>query len=722
MQEIESIINQLCEKTKKDRYEIKKMIEDKQVKFKHQISEIAAAKIIAKELNIELSQKTKKTTNIDEILHFPPGTPDVSIIGIVSRMYSPLTFNKTQGTGKVQHFLLADNSGDVRIILWDGMVDLVNKLNLEIGTIVQIYKGIVRMGKSGEREIHLNELSSIQSSLKENHEENLPKVLERIETPDKIKIENKNKEIDIKGLISSKGEIRTFQKDNREGKLLPFTLSGEKKHVKLIAWGEKADEFTNYNIGDELLIQGSVLKINREDQPEIHVNRRSLVKVISKNNKIPEGAITTNLKMNIQSSDRTISNNRAGEKETVNLIELEQKPYSKIIVRICFVDQARSFTRKDGNIGHLIRIGVYDSSGSNVLVLWDEKAQEAETWTINSIIEVSDVYLRDNPRGGKEIYITRSASMKIIDENGNQIPNNIPIIPINQLNRNWKIASISGKILDISETREFTGQKDGVVGQVRWLRIVDKTGTIRVVAWNDQVLEYDSLQLDELIQIHIASIQIQEGGLELHLTINSKIESNNNFSQPLPEWAELSNIIVPEFPSQGFHIKEFSRTTTLNLDLEDPYVELRARIKQLGDREPYYFACPKCSQKISDDFSDSAQCSSHGEQKPIPKLRIPIVLDDGYGTLYTTLFSPTAEILTGIIERNLMKIDNFDELTDKIKDSILGRDYIFQGILKERVVGEPPRKTWNFNVRNVYNPNTVYEINMLYDKLEEEES
>ena len=78
--------------------------------------------------------------------------------------------------------------------------------------------------------------------------------------------------------------------------------------------------------------------------------------------------------------------------------------------------------------------------------------------------------------------------------------------------------------------------------------------------------------------------------------------------------------------------------------------------------------------------------------------------------------------MTGIIERNLKKIDNFDELTDKIKDSILGRDFIFQGILKERVVGEPPRKTWNFNVRNVYNPNTVYEINMLYDKLEKEES
>ena len=716
MQEIESILTQLCEKTKKDRYEIKKLIEDKQVKFKHQISEIAAAKILAKELNIDLVQKIIKTANIDEVLHFPPGTPDISIIGIIIRMYSPLNFNRTQGTGKVQHFILADNSGEIRIILWDGMVDLVNKLKLEIGSIVQIYKGIVRMGKSGEREIHLNELSSIQSSPKESDIEKLPDVMERIKTPDKIDIEDKNKEIDIKGLISSIGEMKTFQKDNREGKLLPLTLFGNNKTIKIIAWGEKVDEFTNYKIGDELLIQGSVLKLNRDDQPEIHINRRSLVSVLSKNNEIPKEADIFNLNSNNQISERP--NYNSGEKKRINLIELEKQPYSKIVVRICFVEQLRSFTRKDGNIGHLIRIGVYDSSGSNVLVLWDEKAQEAEKWQVNLIIEVSDAYLRENPRGGKEIYITRAAIIKILDEDNNQIPDNIPIIPISQLNRNWKIASVSGKILDIGETREFTRQKDGVVGQVRWLRLVDKTGTTRVVAWNDQVLEYDSLHLDELIQVHIASIQNQESGVELHLNLNSKIESNNNFSQVMPEWADFTNFSIPEFPSQGFQIKEFSRTTTLNLNLEDPYVELRARIKQLGDREPYYFACPRCSQKISDDYSDSAQCSTHGEQKPIPKLRIPIVLDDGYGTLYTTLFSPTAEILTGIIERNLQKIDNFDELTDKIRSRILGKDYIFQGVLKERIIGEPPKKTWNFNVRNVYSPNTVYEINMLYENLE----
>ncbi|MHA1984933.1 MAG: hypothetical protein ACW967_11295, partial [Candidatus Hodarchaeales archaeon] len=133
MQDIESVITQLCEKTKKDRYEIKKLIEDKQVKFKHQISEIAAAKILAKELNVELTQQRKKSTNINEILHLPPGSSDVSVKGVISRIYSILEFNRSQGTGKVQHIVINDNSGTIKLILWDGMVDLARKLNLNMG-------------------------------------------------------------------------------------------------------------------------------------------------------------------------------------------------------------------------------------------------------------------------------------------------------------------------------------------------------------------------------------------------------------------------------------------------------------------------------------------------------------------------------------------------------------------------------------------------------------
>jgi replication factor A1 len=716
MQDIELIITQLCEKTKKDRYEVKKLIEDKQVKFKHQISEIAAAKILAKELNIILAQQRKKTTNIDEILHLPPGTQDISFKGIISRIYSILDFNRSQGVGKVQHIIIKDNSGEIRLILWDRMVDLALKIELNIGKRVQIYKGIVRMGKSGEREIHLNELSNIQLIDQNKEEEEFPDVLANILAPNLIKNTDKNKEIDLKGIISSKREVRTFQKDEREGMLLPMTICDEKEHINLIAWGEKVSEFNGLEIGDEVLIQGVNVKTNRNNQLEVHVNRRSFLEVLSKSNNIPNPISTSNL---VSENQSTRDLQKSENKQTINISDLEKTPYSRIVAKICFSEPIRSFTRKEGSEGYIKRIGIFDKSGSNVLVIWDDIAQKADNWKIGSILDISEAYLRDNPRGGKEVYVTRSAIINNLEDKKNDIPEEIPIIPIIDLNKNWKIASISGKILDISDTREFTRQKDDSIGQVRWLRIADKTGSTRVVAWNDQVLEYDIIQLDEIIMVHNALIQVQEAGTELHLSRNSLIKTSD-FNQAIPDWADFSDFSVPEFPSQGFTIEEFVRTNTLKLNLENSHIELRARVKQLGDREPYYFACPKCSQKISDSLVDSAVCSRDGDQKPIPKLRIPLVLDDGFGTLYTTLFNPTAELLTGVNERKLFSTDNLDEVSDTIKERILGKDYIFQGILKERLVGDPPKKVWNFNVRNVYSPNTIYEIDLIYNQLIEE--
>jgi ssDNA-binding replication factor A large subunit len=479
-------------------------------------------------------------------------------------------------------------------------------------------------------------------------------------------------------------------------------------------------------VGDEVIIQGVIVKLNRNENIEIHVNRRSYMEVLSKNNPIPnaineiKNSYQNNLNSNLKAnSEKTLL------KQKVDLVTLEKTPYSRIITKICFLEPIREFSRKDGSTGYLKRVGIFDKSGSNILVIWDDTAQKAENWKIGSNLDISDAYLKDNPRGGKEIYVTRSSIIRNSNESdsggSSDISDEIPIIPIKDLNLNWKVACISGKILDISDTREFTRQKDGGVGQVRWMRIADKTGTVRIVAWNDQVLEYDSLQLDEIIVVRYGLCQQQESGTELHLSRNSIIQTKEQV-ESVPEWADFSNMLVPEFPSQGFNVKEYLRTNTLNLDINEPHIELRARIKQLGDREPYYFACPKCSQKIADNLIGTAVCDRDGEQTPIPKLRIPLVLDDGFGTMYTTLFNPTAGFLTGINERSLSKIDNLDEVSDKIKENILGKDYIFQGILKERTVGDPPKKVWNFSVRNVYTPNTIYEIDLLYDQLIEENS
>jgi hypothetical protein len=97
------------------------------------------------------------------------------------------------------------------------MVDLARKLNLNMGKKVQIYKGIVRMGKSGEREIYLNELSNIQLFDQDTSEDDLPDVFINLKTVTSIEKMDKDKEIDVKAIISSKNDVKTFKKEDREG-------------------------------------------------------------------------------------------------------------------------------------------------------------------------------------------------------------------------------------------------------------------------------------------------------------------------------------------------------------------------------------------------------------------------------------------------------------------------------------------------------------------------
>ncbi|MFW9928314.1 MAG: OB-fold nucleic acid binding domain-containing protein [Candidatus Thorarchaeota archaeon] len=719
MQDIESIIQEICQKANKDRFEVRKLIEDKQVKFRHQISEMAAAKILAKELNVELTQIKKKTLEINDLHHTPPGTQDISLKGIVSRIYAPIEFQKSQGTGRLLQIVVSDKSGTIKLSLWDNMVNFAQNLNIERGNIIQVFKGVLRMGKTGEREVHLNDLSSIQIVTEPNIKDQYPDIEENIFAPTNIGQDLNNKEIDIKGIINFIGEERSFTRPSQnEGRLISFSLSDSEKSIRGVAWNDKVSDINNFELGDEILIEGATIKLNKNQIPEIHINRRSNINLLSKKNKISQKPV--NDWDGVKESQGTPTIEKTIPDEIGTIKELENKQFTRIVVRIGYKDELRSFTRKDGSKGYFIRIGVFDNTGSNILVLWDDQAVEADKWKENSLLDISDVYLKENPRGGKEIFLTRSAVLKITKENVNQIPSTLSSKPIKEITPNWKIVNVIGKVIDVGETREFTRQKDESIGQVRWLRIADKTGTLRVVAWNDQVLLYDSIQVDDLIQIYNAVTRLQEAGIELHLNFRSSIETLDPENTNLPEWINLQSTYIPDYPITKNDYNNFERINLLSLDSQPSNIEIRARIKYFGDREPVYFACPKCSQKISENYNEVGECSNHGQQNPIPKFRIPVELDDGYGTIITSIFSPTAELITGIQEKQLLNEESYTTLTDSIKRTLTGKEFIFQGILKEKIIGNPPKRTMNFNIRNVYAPNTIYEINLLYENNGEE--
>src|SRR3989338_1309789 len=93
--------------------EIERKIEAKQAKLSGLISKEGAAQVIAAELGINLDKQIIKISQI------VPGMRKINLIGKIIDLYPVKEYNKNGRSGKVGSFVLADETSNVRTVLWD---------------------------------------------------------------------------------------------------------------------------------------------------------------------------------------------------------------------------------------------------------------------------------------------------------------------------------------------------------------------------------------------------------------------------------------------------------------------------------------------------------------------------------------------------------------------------------------------------------------------------
>ncbi len=120
------------------------------------ISEEGAAHIIANELGIKLfKQQEGGQLKINDIAQ---GMRNVDVVGKIIRKFELRNFQTAERQGKVASFILADETGSIRITLWNDQADMFQGLNE--GDILRIKSGYVR-NNNGRAEIHLNDRSKV---------------------------------------------------------------------------------------------------------------------------------------------------------------------------------------------------------------------------------------------------------------------------------------------------------------------------------------------------------------------------------------------------------------------------------------------------------------------------------------------------------------------------------------------------------------------------------
>jgi len=153
-QNYESLVEKISKLSGLEKEEIDRRVEAKRAKLSGLISKEGAAQIIAAELGVNFDQMQLK---ISELLS---GMKKVNTIGKIIAILSIREFEKAGKKGKVANFIIADETGNVRVVLWDtNHISLLEKNEIQKGDVIEIHNASLRNG-----EVHLSGFSEIKKS------------------------------------------------------------------------------------------------------------------------------------------------------------------------------------------------------------------------------------------------------------------------------------------------------------------------------------------------------------------------------------------------------------------------------------------------------------------------------------------------------------------------------------------------------------------------------
>jgi len=134
--------------------EIERKIEAKQAKLSGLISKEGAAQVIAAELGVDFD---KQVIKISQIL---PGMRKINLTGKIINLFPVKEYNKNGRSGRIASFILADDTSNIRTVLWDeNHIDLFVNGKIGQDSVVELSNASIRNG-----EIHLSSFSEIKLS------------------------------------------------------------------------------------------------------------------------------------------------------------------------------------------------------------------------------------------------------------------------------------------------------------------------------------------------------------------------------------------------------------------------------------------------------------------------------------------------------------------------------------------------------------------------------
>jgi replication factor A1 len=131
----EDLIEKVVEASELEKEELEEDVEEKLEEFEGLVSEEGAVHLVAKEHGVDLSESDAADLKIENVV---PEMRKVMIKGKVLRVSDMNTFSRDdeEEDGKVQNMVLGDDTGTIRVTLWDEQTEIAE--NVDEGDVIEM--------------------------------------------------------------------------------------------------------------------------------------------------------------------------------------------------------------------------------------------------------------------------------------------------------------------------------------------------------------------------------------------------------------------------------------------------------------------------------------------------------------------------------------------------------------------------------------------------------
>ncbi|MFX1264333.1 MAG: OB-fold nucleic acid binding domain-containing protein [Promethearchaeota archaeon] len=334
---------------------------------------------------------------------------NITLLGKVMRVFPLSTFTrKTDGTeGKVMSLIVADETGETRLVFWDKDAEEIE--NVTGGEVIRVRGGNTRRGRYGNIEVHVGRSAQIERGLdiKIDTGEYAPSAGAPAPVGKKQigEITAQMRDVDLDGRVVRIFPVNTFDREGGEGRVQNVIIADETAQIRLTFWNEDVDKIKKIKEGDVIRVTHAYAKEGFRGGVEVHVGRRAEIKINPRDSPLKKLNLSDLASVPSLGAPGPVGKKQIGEiTDQMGDVDLEGK-----VVRIFPVN---TFDREGGE-GRVQNVIIADETAQIRLTFWNEDVDKIKDLQEEDVISVTHAYAKEGFRGGVEVHLGRRAEIEI---------------------------------------------------------------------------------------------------------------------------------------------------------------------------------------------------------------------------------------------------------------------------------------------------------------------